>query len=227
MLMPITYAEKNLFSKNAQEIVVELLDRSYDNSVLLFKVLAHSVQNNATLVQSLDESIFENTEVFKEQFSNLLQHALTQAYTHKQVMTESTKDYSVKELSKYFGVSVVSIHNWLDQGRFEGIERAGDHKHNRISGDTLYITAAGKKIRVDEVVKMWEQQELEHEQQHQQEDNLSYYTRQIAMYEHKYNGEYEATLGAKNELTPEEETDAQVWKHLLRRQTLEFRNTKE
>lgn len=227
MLMPITYAEKNLFSKNAQEIVVELLDNSYDNSVLLFKVLAHSVQNNATLVQSLDESIFENTEVFKEQFSNLLQHALTQAYNHKQVVTEPTKDYSIKELSKYFGVSVVSIHNWLDQGRFEGIERAGDHKHNRIPGDTLYVTTTGRKLRIIDVIKMWEQQELELEREHQHEDNLSYYTRQIAMFEQKYNGEYEATLGTQNELTPEEETDAQVWKHLLRRQTLEFRNSKE
>lgn len=234
--MPITYAEKNLFSRNTQNIVLELLS-NYDNSVLLFKVLAHSIKNNDSLVQAFDESIFENSEVFKEQFSILLHHALTEACIQQDASSPSeepnvsqavdSKEYSVKELSKYFGVSVVSIHNWLNQGRFEGIERVGDHKHNHISGDSIYITNSGKRLRITDVVKMWEQQDIESDENTQKENNLSYYTRQIAMYEHKYKGEFESTLGSKVELTPKEETDAQVWKHLLGRQKLEFRNTQE
>ena len=228
--MPITYAEKNFFSKHSKEIAVELLNLSNDNSVLLFKVLAHAMKNNDQLVLALDESIFENTEVFKEKFSVLLQHALIQA-TNQEADTSSTepiKEYSPKELSRYFGVSVVTIHNWLKQGRFEGVEPAGDNKHNRIPSDTFYITTAGKKIRVRDVVRMWdqEQQELENATPIN-EDNLSYFTRQIAMYEEKYKDEFERTLGAKAKLTPEEETDAQVWRHLLGRQKLEFRNSEE
>ncbi|UUZ82757.1 hypothetical protein LJK88_01565 [Paenibacillus sp. P26] len=73
---------------------------------------------------------------------------------------------------------------------------------------------------------MWGKQETESAVP-QNEDNLSYYTRQIAMYEEKYHGEFEQTLGAKDALTPEEETDAQVWRYLLGRQKLEFRNSEE
>jgi DNA-binding transcriptional regulator YiaG len=228
MLMPITYAEKNFFSKHSNEIALELLNLSnFDNSVLLFKVLAHAMKNNDNLLEALDESIFENTEVFKEKFSILLQHALVQATIQQEaatVMEESEiktarpiKEYTPKELSRFFGVSVVTIHNWLKQGRFEGVGPAGDNKHNHISEDTFYITAAGKKIQVSDVVQMWERQEAESVAP-RNEDKLSYYTRQIAMFEEKYHGEFERTLGAKDKLTPEEETDAQVWRYLLGRQ---------
>ncbi|MNW44421.1 hypothetical protein D3C74_216550 [compost metagenome] len=238
MLMPITYAEKNLFSKHSKEIALELLNLSnFDNSVLLFKVLAHALKNNDNLVEAFDESIFENTEVFKEKFSTLLQHALVQATSQQEVgitvieepeikTARPIKEYTPKELSNYFGVSVVTIHNWLKQGRFEGVEPVGDNKHNHISEDTFYITAAGKKIRISDVVQMWKKQEVESVTP-RNEDKLSYYTRQIAMYEEKYHGEFERTLGAKDELSPEEETDVQVWRYLLGRQKLESRNPEE
>ncbi|UUZ91095.1 helix-turn-helix domain-containing protein [Paenibacillus sp. P25] len=235
--MPITYAEKNFFSKHSKEIARDLLNLSnFDNSVLLFKVLAHAMKNNDNIVKALDESIFENTEVFKEKFLFLLQHALVQATSQEAAATvmeepeiksaRPIKEYTPKELSRYFGVSVVTIHNWLKQGRFEGIGPAGDNKHNHISEDTFYKTPAGKKVRVRDVVEMWGKQETESAVP-QNEDNLSYYTRQIAMYEEKYHGEFEQTLGAKDALTPEEETDAQVWRYLLGRQKLEFRNSEE
>ncbi|MNI90393.1 hypothetical protein D3C73_1479100 [compost metagenome] len=73
---------------------------------------------------------------------------------------------------------------------------------------------------------MWETQEGESVTP-RNEDKLSYYTRQIAMYEEKYHGEFERTLGAKDELSPEEETDVQVWRYLLGRQKLESRNSEE
>lgn len=239
MLMPITYAEKNFFSKHSKEIALELLNLSnFENSVLLFKVLAHAVKNNDNLVEALDESIFENQEVFKEKIFMLLQHALEQATSHQETAraiavetkikqpTGQVLEYTPRELSRYFGVSVVTIHNWLRQGRFEGIVPAGDKKHNYIPEDTWYVTAAGKRIQVSDVVGMWERQEHENIEP-QEEDRRSYYERQIALYEEKYHGEFERTLGAKDELTPEEETDAQVWRYLLGRLKLELRNPQE
>ncbi|BFT69074.1 hypothetical protein [Paenibacillus sp. P36] len=239
MLVPITYAEKNFFSKHSSEIALELLKLgSYDNSVLLFKVLAHAVKNNDELVQSLDESIFENEELFKEKFSHLLEHALLQA-TKQEVPTafanelsESgiswapVKEFTPGELSKFFGVSVVTIHKWMDQERFVGIKRAKGNKHNYIPEDTEYITPSGKKMMVRDIVMMWHKQESESVHK-LNENDLAYYTRQTAMYEEKYGGEFKKTLGAKSNLNPEEETDAQVWQHLLRRQKVEFRDPEE
>ncbi|MFM9280630.1 hypothetical protein [Paenibacillus jiagnxiensis] len=62
---------------------------------------------------------------------------------------------------------------------------------------------------------MWHKQEAETVQK--AESDLDYYTRQIAYYEKKYGDAFERTLGIKAKLTPEEETDAQVWQHLLGR----------
>ena len=239
MLMPITYAEKNFFSKHSNEIALELLKLgSYDNSVLLFKVLAHAVKNNDVIVQSLDESIFENEELFKEKFSHLLEHALVQATKQEvsivfanelidsEVNSAPVKEFTPGELSKFFGVSVVTIHNWMDQGRFVGIKRAKGNKHNYIPEDTEYITPSGKRMMVRDIVMMWHKQEFQSVQMHEENDS-AYYTRQIAMYEDKYGGEFKWTLGAKSNLNSEEETDAQVWRHLLRRQQVEFRDSKE
>ncbi|MBA9084297.1 DNA-binding transcriptional regulator YiaG [Fontibacillus solani] len=142
-----------------------------------------------------------------EKFSTLLQHALVQATSQQEVeitvieepeikTARPIKEYTPKELSNYFGVSFVTIHNWLKQGRFEGVEPAGDNKHNHISEDTFYITAAGKKIRISDVVQMWEKQEGESVTP-RNEDKLSYYTRQIAMYEEKYHGELNERLEQK------------------------------
>ncbi|UHA75470.1 helix-turn-helix domain-containing protein [Paenibacillus sp. 481] len=228
MLMPITYSEKKLFTQNSDHIALELLNLSnFDNSVLLFKVLAHAMKNNDDLIRAFDESIFEDPDTFKEKFSILLEHALIQACKQEVEPTQAARqEYSPKELSTFLGVSVVTIHNWIKQGRFEGVELVGANKHNRISDDTMYITPANKKISIRDIVQMWEKQERELSPVHY-EDNQSYYTRQIALYEEKYQGEFEHTLGAQRLLTPEEESDAQVWRHYLRRQQLEFRNTEE
>ncbi|WP_435922559.1 hypothetical protein [Paenibacillus sp. DYY-L-2] len=233
MVMGITIVEKNQFSRNASEIAEELIQRlsSFDNSVLLYKVLALAIKNNEEMVQKFDESIFENPSEFREKYIALLEHALSQAvdsskedrtnmvHAHKIV-----KEYTTSELSKYFGVSITTIFNWIDQGRFEGIQRVGSYKHNRIPDDTVYIYSSGKRTLVRDVVAMWEQEEAERLRL-SNEDDLSYFTGQIALYENKYNGEFERTLGAKENLTPEEETDAQVWKHLLGRQKRGFRDT--
>lgn len=236
MLMPITYAEKKFFSKHSREIAFELVKfSSFDNSVLLFKVLAHAVKNNDSIIQLLDESIFENEELFKEQFSSLLEHALLQATSQEAVAisvnkpavhSEPIKEYTPRELSKYFGVSVVTIHNWMDQGRFADIQRAKGNKHNFIPEDAEYLSPSGKRIVIKDIIEMWHQQESDGNQTSGESD-YGYYTRQIAMYEQKYGGEYKLTLGAKDILNPEEETDAQVWQHFLRRRQIEPGYSKE
>jgi DNA-binding transcriptional regulator YiaG len=229
--MPITYAEKNQFIRNSNFIAEELSLKlsNFDNSVLLFKVLAHALRNNENIVQEFNESIFENREAFREKFEVLLQHALNVACTTSVATVEKRKvnEYKPSQLAKYFGVSTMTIHNWLEQKRFVGIEKAGENKHNWIPEDTVFITSSGNKILVSEVVEMWHKQETESTASQRKESDLEYYTRQIAFYEKKYGGEFERTLGAKEKLTSQEETDADIWRHLLGRQKLEFRDKKE
>jgi len=236
MLMSITYAEKKIFDMKCREIAVELLEmNTYENSVLLFKVLAHALKNNEPIIDSFDESIFDNIEVFQEKFSVLLHHALLQACNSNSATdspepisspTRYAKEYTTKELATFFGVSMVTIHNWIKQKRFEGVDLAGDNKRNHISADTIYITPAGKRLLVCDIVHMWES-EQQLVTSAPEENSLSYYSRQIEIYETKYKGKFEQTLGAKSNLSPEEQSDAQVWKHFLGRMNLEPRNSEE
>ncbi|MHA7578918.1 hypothetical protein ACX12E_00855 [Paenibacillus vandeheii] len=233
MLMPITYSEKSQFNKNSNYIAQELAFKlgDFENSVLLFKVLAHALRDNESIVQEFDEAIFENHETFQKRFEQLLQHALivaTDSGTPPVFQVEALKmaeEYSPSQLAKFFGVSVMTIHNWLKQNRFVGFKKAGSKKHNKIPDDTEFITTSGKRILIRDVVSMWQAQEAESMQQ--EESDLEYYTRQITYYEDKYGDEFKRTLGTKEKLTPEEETDAQVWQHLLGRQKLEFRDKKK
>lgn len=233
MIMPITYSEKSLFNKNSNYIANELAFKlgDYENSVLLFKVLAHALRNNEVLVQEFDEGIFDNHEAFHKGFEQLLQHALTVATTRDTefVYAKEKKDfaeeYTPSQLAQFFGVSVMTIHNWLKQGRFIGVEKAAANKHNKIADDTDFRMASGKIVTVRDVVAMWKKQE--NDSITKEESDLDYYTRQISLYEEKYDGEFERTLGTKSKLTSEEETDAQVWQHLLGRQKLEFEDSEK
>lgn len=233
--MGITRVEKNIFSQNTDEIASELVQSlsNTDNSILLFKVLALAVKNNAEFVRSLDESIFEDTDIFREKYVTLLKHALSQAVDAPTGITDSVipstepvHSYTPKELSVFFGVSITTIFNWIDQGRFIGIQRAGSNKHNLIPDDTTYVYGSGKRTTIKDIVTMWKKEEAEHQSTLEVSD-LDYHTGQIALYEDKYKGEFQHTLGTKLNLTPEEETDAQVWKHHLGRQRLGFKDTEK
>lgn len=231
MLMPITYSEKTIFFRKSESIADKLLHLDHNNfedTVLLFKVLAHALRNNEVLIEGFDESMFEKPELLKKQFYVLLQHALSVATTAATSEVATPKptampiEYSPAQLGKYFGVSVTSIHNWIKLGRFVGVEIAGENKHNRISENTEFVTSAGERLLVSEVVEMWNKQEAEFAASERKETELEHYTRLIADYEQKYGGEFERTLGAKENLTPEEQTDAEIWSHLLGRQNIEF-----
>ncbi|WP_339190016.1 hypothetical protein MKX33_08045 [Paenibacillus sp. FSL R5-0490] len=235
MDMGITRVEKNIFSQNTDEIASELVQSlsNSDNSILLFKVLALAVKNNAEFVRNLDESIFEDADIFREKYVTLLKHALSQAVDVPTGITDSgvpsieaVRSYTPKELSLFFGVSITTIFNWIDQGRFMGIQRAGSNKHNLIPDDTTYVYGSGKRTTIKDIVTMWKKEEAEHQSTIEVSD-LDYHTGQIALYEDKYKGKFERTLGTKLNLTPEEETDAQVWKHHLGRQRLGFKDTEK
>ncbi|WP_339786680.1 hypothetical protein NSQ38_02155 [Paenibacillus sp. FSL R7-0313] len=184
-------------------------------------------------LRSLDESIFEDADIFREKYVTLLKHALSQAVDVPTGITDSgvpsieaVRSYTPKELSVFFGVSITTIFNWIDQGRFMGVQRAGANKHNLIPDDTTYVCGSGKRTTIKEIVTMWKKEEAEHQSTIGVSD-LDYHTGQIALYEDKYKGEFEWTLGTKLNLTPEEETDAQVWKHHLGRQRLGFKDTEK
>ena len=89
----------------------------------------------------------------------------------------------------------------------------------------IRVSGTGKVVTVRDVVDMWRKQE--DESITKEGNDLEYYTRQISFYEEKYGGEFEQTLGTQSELTSEEETDAQVWQHLLGRQRLEFKDSEK
>ncbi|PZM63060.1 hypothetical protein DOE73_23950 [Paenibacillus dendritiformis] len=59
-----------------------------------------------------------------------------------------------------------------------------------------------------------------------EDTELEFLTRQVALYEEKYKGEFRNTIGRKprENWTVEEETDARAWQYFLSRQANVFRD---
>ncbi|WGU93394.1 helix-turn-helix domain-containing protein [Paenibacillus dendritiformis] len=227
MKMSLTYYEKIQFSQQVSPFLDRLLFETNEYSVLLFKVLALSLKDNDSFLHQWDESIFADKEKFRECFDSLLKHAVAIAETStediqpKSYVPTSLKTFTSGELAKYFGVSQTTITNWHKEGRFEGITYHPG-KQLRVPEDTRFRLASGGVIPISEVVEMWHKENGSVKE----DTELEFLTRQVALYEEKYKGEFRNTIGRKPQenWTVEEETDARAWQYFLSRQANVFRD---
>lgn len=124
------------------------------------------------------------------------------------------RTFSTGELARIFGVSVQAIHKWIDEGRFLGYKREGNHRHNRIPETVSFAMRTGEVLPLEEAIAMYERQL----QEHQVDDAANHRDAvldEISRLMKKHGGTYEMTLGAKTERTAQEERDASIWLALL------------
>jgi transposase len=126
---------------------------------------------------------------------------------------ENKRLYKTTDLAKIFGVSVQSIHKWIDQGRFVGYRKGNRNAHNRISPNTLFRLRSGELVPVGQIEEMYLKERPEAISDDQYHDAL---VAQNINYMKKYGGGYEETLGARDGgLTIEQDRDKGIWAAIL------------
>lgn len=182
--------------------------------------------------QVLEPAIKQADPDFYRAFSNLLHDYIVITNPRKQIalrrdirelirhMAETVnqanpvRTFSTGELARIFGVSVQAINKWIDEGRFLGYRREGNHRHNRIPETVSFVMRTGEVLPLEEVLVMYERQLQEH-QVDVPVDHRDEVLDEISRLMKKYGGTYEMTLGAKTGRTTEEERDASIWLALL------------
>lgn len=129
---------------------------------------------------------------------------------------QSTTYYSTGELAKYFGVSITAINKMVEARRFINVKRNKPYSKLVVSEDTLWISSSGHKVSVKDVVDEWKKSNTAAESLTNQ-DRISLFKSEIAHFEGKYSGAYEATLKNKKDKTNEEIQDESDWIYLIER----------
>lgn len=124
--------------------------------------------------------------------------------------------YSTGDLSKYFGVSITSINNWIKEGRFIGVTRSNPGKQARISEDTLWRSSNGDAIPVKDIVEQWNH-EYSHYINDNKRDEKSAIINEIEFFETKY-GSYVEFL-KRNQYSDIELRDKTEWEYWVKRAT--------
>ncbi|PIC94775.1 hypothetical protein CSV69_14875 [Sporosarcina sp. P26b] len=211
-MIMLTMFEKKEFVKRTPELTKRLFENE-DDSLLFFKVMVNYLEKtniNNFQFSKLNDSILGNTEEMEKCLSKILEEMAEIAAED----TNFAPAYTTGQIAKYFGVSITTINNWIKEGRFVGVERTEKNSQARISANTLWKSRTGKMYTVDNIVKEWEEE---------QEENLYdsnerlFLVEQIALYEGKYGGDFESTLGSMDDLSSEEQTDAAAWSYFIRK----------
>lgn len=206
----ITEYEKTKAIRHSETLASILVNN--EEGALYYKILANFINKVSPTEESqFDESILRNNTEMVNTLSELLKHMVIVAAEN-----DSQKFYTTGQLSKYFGVSIVSINNWINEGRFFGIKRSLRNKQVRIPENTMWRSSNGELIPVKDVVEMWCKDHSarynlsKNDERQALEDEIHYF-------EEKYHGSYEETLKVKKQLTESELQDKREWEYLIGR----------
>lgn len=197
-----------------KEIAIETSQNYFAGTAgkLLFKILSNYLANTSELnseLKDLDDAIFSDEAKLKEYSKTIISYMVDVEHE-----VASTRTYTTGELSKFFGVSITSINNWIKEKRLIGLKEKEKNKQSRISENTLWKSPNGELIPIKEIVEMYNKQNVRTVSKQEEIDILM---AEIKFFEDKYDGNYKETLGIKKDRNNEEEIDRVEWSYLLRR----------
>lgn len=206
----ITEYEKSKAIQHSEDLASILINN--EEGPLYYKIIANFItKSNPIKELKFDESILRNNTEMIQSLSEMLKHMVVVATENN-----SLKCYTTGELSKFFGVSITSINNWINEGRFIGIQRSTRNKQVRIPENSMWRSSNGELISIKDVIEMWDK-EHSNRLNLNKDDELAALKNEINFFEKKYGGSYEQTLKLKNEPTESELLDKEEWKYLLQR----------
>lgn len=187
-----------------------------DRMPLVVKALANYIEKspvgNRSILKEVDDFLARREPRIALQ--RILEHMVEIGTSNEQAV----RKYTTGEVARFFGVSIQTIHNWIDQGRFKGLPQRSRRKQYRIPETSVYASPFGETILVAEAAEMYAQQQkrLRLDKPMTDEEELAILRKEAAYFEQKYGGSYEETLGRRANLTPEEERDVEEWLSLIR-----------
>ena len=125
-----------------------------------------------------------------------------------------SKIYTLSEVSRLMGASEPLILYWISLGRFPGVTL----EEPVFRPDTKCVSPYGETLTIAEIEELYhqEQKRLGRDKPITLEEEIQILKDEIRYFEEKYGGPFEKTLGAKRELSSDEERDAVEWECLLR-----------
>ncbi len=205
----ITEYEKEKAIEHTDDLASLLVNNC--EGLLYYKIFANFITKSypAKKLQFEDSAISNKTMI--SNLSEMLKYLVT-------IATEeaSQKLYTTGQLSKFFGVSITSINNWINEDRFIGIQRSNRNKQARIPENTMWRSNTGELIPVKEIFEMWEMEHSNRLNMTQDQEKIAIQN-EIKFFEDKYGGLYENTLKLKQQITDSELQDKKEWEYLLRR----------
>lgn len=217
MLMLTTY-EKEQFISNSDDFA-SFITKNKQLGSLFFKVMAiyldKTVRDNKLQYSRLTEQVVNDEAMVKDYLASIMKQMANIAADENQF---EERVYTTGQLAKYFGVSVTTVNNWIENGRFINYKREGENKQARISGDIFWRARTGKIYSVQEIVDEYELENKEMPNQYDT-DESAFLIHRVAELKQKYGGTLEETLKNKSltQMTTSEESDLSMWNYLLKR----------
>ena len=210
----ITQYEKEQALKYSDKLAESIINN--EAGPVFYKIISNFMLKTTDIVSIMDDTKIYNLiqsnikEMMQKNIKEMINIMIDYA-----TETSSQITYTTGELAKFFGVSITSIHKWIEEGRFVGVSKTKRNKHIRISENTLWKSNSGKTIQVKEIVKMWEKEnEKRKKLTNAYDEELE---NEIKWFEEKFGDTLENTLMLKANKTPEEESLQKEWEYLLRK----------
>ncbi|WP_240416649.1 hypothetical protein [Paenibacillus periandrae] len=186
---------------------------------LFVKVLSNFLQQPTPYVSTDLDAIMEKSEITADELQEQVMALFNHMVSAGSNTTKSVTRYTTGQLAAFFGVTVVTINNWLKVGKIIGAHKTGANKQYRIPETAIYKSMSGESIPISEIVKLYEEEKrrtsLRSMTPTQEQKEL---LDAVVFFENKYGGVYEKTLGHRDRkaLTSLEKRDANEWEYLLR-----------
>jgi hypothetical protein len=215
-------AQKEAAISEAVSIPVLLGDHLQGDGAQKARVFIQALVNYIEKTSPLNPSgiladISLDTNPSAAELSHHMQRLLVHMVTVGIDDTLLVKIYTTGDVARFFGVTVATVNNWIQQGRITGVEKGPRFKQARIPETAMYSSVSGERVTIKEAAQLYD-----HEQRNTSiqpltpAQELQEILKDIVFYEKKYGGEYKDTLAQKSELNSQEERDAAEWRFLLK-----------
>jgi hypothetical protein len=214
-------AEKEMAIAEAitlSDLVKDLPEQESSKMPLFVMALANYIEktsfhNPGTLLQEVHNCLTEKNP--HRALQRLFVHMVTVGTTEDAL---NVRLYSTGEVARFFGVSVATVNNWINQGRFQGVEKGERFKQVRIPEIAVYVAPTGVQTTVAEAAEIYgrEQDRLGRSEPMTESEELAELVNAVVHFEKKYGGPYETTLGSRSDLTYEQSRDSAQWAGLLK-----------
>ncbi|MDN5316373.1 MAG: hypothetical protein PWR08_497 [Thermoanaerobacterium sp.] len=203
----ISEYEKKEAINHADDIASLLINTN--NGSLFYKVISNFVEKSCP-TNRLEIKHPNNSKEMEYNLAELIKYMVSVA-----AEKNPPKMYTTGQLAKYFGVSITTINNWINENRFIGVKRNTINEKIKISENTKWRSPNGELMSVREIVDLWKQNNIRRNVSPQEE--ISEVENVIKYFESKYGGTYEKIFENKVDLNDEEQRDKEEWKYLLKR----------